>query len=68
MVHQDDRSKRRSDQKQQYDQLDSGKDVSETGLRMYRTGESAVTDTGELLLMFGNVNVDICIPSEALKN
>ena len=45
-----------------------GKDASETGLKMFRTGASAVTVIGVHRLISGNVNVDISMRLAALKN
>ena len=43
----------------------SVRDVLAHGLRTFRTGASAVTVIGELLLMYGSVNADASTASEA---
>ena len=47
----------------------SEQDVSEHGLKTYRTGVSAVTDTGAHLLISGSVTSAVrCIQSEVLQS
>ena len=46
----------------------SARDVSATGLRTFRTGESHATDTGAHLLTSGSANADIRKASEAAQS
>ena len=46
----------------------SEKDVSVTGLKIFRTGVFLVTVTGELRFLYGSVPVDIRSVSEAVQN